>query len=97
MQARREIEVDATPEEVWETIATEEGRRRWLEQDAPVDIEAVQAPNRLVWWWAPEDEQLTRVEILVTETDSGSRVVVTERVPTFPLASMGGALAAAVR
>ncbi len=39
MAVRREIEVDASPEEVWEALVTEEGRERWLdepERDIPV-------------------------------------------------------------
>ena len=30
---RREVEIDATPEEVWESLASEDGRERWLEDD----------------------------------------------------------------
>ena len=32
MAAWREIEIEATPEEVWEALATEEGRDRWLDE-----------------------------------------------------------------
>ena len=32
MPAVREIEVEASPEEVWEALSTEEGRERWLEE-----------------------------------------------------------------
>jgi N-methylhydantoinase B len=33
MSVRREVEIEASPEEVWEALATEEGRDRWLEED----------------------------------------------------------------
>ena len=88
MQVRREIEIDATPEEVWDALATEEGRERWLDDDREVRVETVQEPHRLVWWWWDGEEPATRVEFLIVASPAGSRVVVTERMPTFPLASL---------
>jgi uncharacterized protein YndB with AHSA1/START domain len=32
MSVSREIDVDAPPEQVWEALATEEGRERWLDE-----------------------------------------------------------------
>ena len=32
MAAWREIEIEASPDEVWEALATEEGRERWLDE-----------------------------------------------------------------
>jgi uncharacterized protein YndB with AHSA1/START domain len=93
MQVRREIEVEATPEEVWDALTTPEGRERWLEDEREVLVETVNEPHQLVWWWWEDDEPATRVEILVAPTEIGSRVVVTERVPTFPLASMAAGMA----
>src|ERR1700712_6019853 len=53
MPAQQEVDVEATPEEVWEALVTEEGRERWLgEPERDIHIEVVDAPNRLVWWWA---------------------------------------------
>ena len=92
MQVRREIEIDATPEEVWDALATEEGRERWLDDDREVHVETVQEPHRLVWWWWDGEEPATRVEFLVVESERGSRVIVTERMPTFPLASLASAV-----
>jgi uncharacterized protein YndB with AHSA1/START domain len=89
MSVRREIEVEASPEEVWEALATEEGRERWLgEPEREIYVEIVDAPHRLVWWWATDEEPATRVEFLVVAVPTGTRVVVTESVPSFPLAML---------
>jgi uncharacterized protein YndB with AHSA1/START domain len=90
MAAQREIEVEATPEEVWEALTTEEGRERWLEDDPTreIHVELADEPSRLVWWWWSGDEPATRVEFLVVAVPAGARVVVTEAVPSFPLARL---------
>ncbi len=90
MPVTREVEVEATPEEVWQAIATEEGRERWLEEDPAreVRVEVVEEPHRLVWWWQSEQQPPTRVEFLVVAVPAGARVLVTESVPSFPLASL---------
>jgi uncharacterized protein YndB with AHSA1/START domain len=92
MAVRREIDVDATPEEVFEALATEEGRERWLsEPEREIHVEVLDAPHRVVWWWAAADEPATRVEFLVVAAggaDPMTRVVVTESVPRFPLATL---------
>ena len=89
MRDTREIEVEATPEEVWDALATEEGRERWLEDepDREILVEAAEAPHRLVWWWWEGDEPATRVEFLVVAAPAGARVVVVESDPPFPLAA----------
>jgi uncharacterized protein YndB with AHSA1/START domain len=89
MPVTREVDVDASPEEVWEALATDEGRERWLQEpEREIRIEAVDEPYRLVWWWESPDEPPTRVEFLVVAVRAGSRVIVTESVPSFPLASL---------
>ena len=98
MAVRREVEVEASPEEVWEALATEEGRERWLgEPTREINIEVLEAPRRLVWRWAKGEEPPSRVEFEVLPTLAGTRVVVTESVPRFPLtmlaASFDGVLA----
>ena len=94
MSVTREIDVEATPEEVWEALVTEEGRERWLgEPERDVHVEAVEAPHRLVWWWAGAEEPATRVEFLVVASPAGSRVVVTESAPSFPLAMLAASFA----
>jgi uncharacterized protein YndB with AHSA1/START domain len=97
MPARREIEVEATPEEVWEALTTEDGRDRWLEDDPDreIHVEVADEPSRLVWWWWSGDEPATRVEFLVVAVPDGARVLVTETVPAFPLAMLASAFAPA--
>jgi uncharacterized protein YndB with AHSA1/START domain len=86
MAARREVDIDAPPEDVWEALASEEGRERWLEEpDRTIEVELSDAPNRIVWWWAAEDQPATRVELTIVAAPAGSRVVVTESVPIFPI------------
>jgi uncharacterized protein YndB with AHSA1/START domain len=89
MAVRREIDIDATPEEVWEALATAEGRERWLEMsEREIHVEVLDAPHRLVWWWAGAEEPATRVEFLIVAAPAGARVVVTESVPSFPIAML---------
>lgn len=95
MGVRREIEIEGTPEEVWDALSTEAGRERWLdESDRDVHVETVEAPHRLVWWWCDEDRPATRVELLVVAAPAGSRVVVIESRPAFPLAALAASFAA---
>lgn len=89
MRTRREIEIEATPEEVWEALADEQERERWLDEpERTIHVEAEDPPHRLVWWWWTEDEPATRVEVLVVPAPAGARVVVVESEPTFPLATL---------
>ena len=95
MNVRREIEIEAPPEEVWEAVSTEEGRERWLADDRDVLVEVVEAPKRLVWWWPGESEEaFTRVEVEIVAVPAGSRVVVVESAPAFPLTMLAARLAA---
>src|SRR3954452_11766210 len=88
MRVRREVEIEASPEEDWEALATDEGGGRWLEEapDRELHVELAAQPSRLVWWWWRGDEPATRVEVLVVAAPAGSRVVVTESVPSMPTA-----------
>ena len=82
------VEIDASPEEVWEAIATDEGRERWLESDPDREIvvEDGDGPGQLVWWWWREDEAPRRVELTVVGIPlGGTRVTVIESAPAFPL------------
>src|SRR3954454_2244132 len=91
---RREIEIDAGVEEVWDALATEEGRTEWLEEgERTILVETEDPPHRLVWWWWQEDAVPTRVEFSVAPIDSGTRVVVTESSPSVPLASLSARFA----
>jgi uncharacterized protein YndB with AHSA1/START domain len=84
---RREVEIEAAPEEVWESLASEEGRDRWLEEDPDrrIEIEVAEEPERLVWWWRSGDGPPSRVEFQVLAAPAGTRVIVTETAPSFPL------------
>ncbi|HEX3909571.1 MAG TPA: hypothetical protein VHW67_02570 [Solirubrobacteraceae bacterium] len=94
MPARTEVEVEASPEEVFEALVTEEGRETWLQEpDRDVYIEVVEAPGRLVWWWTREDEPATRVEFQIVAAPAGARVVVTESEPAFPIAMLAASFA----
>src|SRR6201747_1850880 len=51
MPARKEIEIEASPDEVWDALVDEQRREDWLQEpDREVHIEVVEAPSRLVWW-----------------------------------------------
>jgi hypothetical protein len=91
MAVRREVEVEASPEEVFEALATEEGRERWLsEPGREIHVEVLDAPRRLVWWWGGPEEPATRVEFLVVAggSECPTRVIVTESVPRLPLVAL---------
>ncbi len=96
MAVRREVEVQASPEEVWEALATEEGRERWLEEDdgREISVEVSDQPHRLVWWWGQPDAPATRVEFTIIAEPPGTRVVVTESVPSFPIQMLACGLSA---
>ncbi|HXB15268.1 MAG TPA: hypothetical protein VNV44_05945 [Solirubrobacteraceae bacterium] len=88
-QVRREIEVEASPEEVFEALITEEGRERWLdESEREIHIESTEPPHRLVWWWGGEEHPATRVEFRIVALPRTTRVVVIESAPSFPLAAL---------
>lgn len=89
MQVTREIEIEATPEEVWEALATEDGREEWLKEPArEVHVEHADPPRRLAWWWGSDTEPFTRVDFRIVAVPSGTRVLVTESAPSFPLAML---------
>lgn len=84
---QREVEIEASPDQVWQALATDEGRERWLEHDPDreIHVEVAHEPRRLVWWWWTPGEPIRRVEFLVVAAPAGTRVVVTETEPSFPL------------
>jgi len=94
-ETTRRIDIAAEPDEVWEALTTDEGRDRWLEDEPgrEIVVESEEAPSRLVWWWWRGDEPPTRVEFLVVPVETGTRVVVTERAPSVPLARLARACA----
>jgi uncharacterized protein YndB with AHSA1/START domain len=95
VEVTREVQIEASPEEVWEALVTEEGRERWLEEPArEVHVEALDPPNRLVWWWGSEAEPFTRVDFRILDAPAGTRVIVTESSPAFPLAALAASFVA---
>jgi len=91
----REVVVDASEEEVWQAIATEDGRDRWLarDSDTDVEVEVSEQPERLVWWWTSEPGGArTRVEFLIDAVAAGTRVIVIESAPRFPLEMLASSM-----
>ncbi len=86
MSVRREVHVEGSREQVWEALSTDEGREEWLEEaDREIEVEHADAPRRLVWRWSRADEPATRVEFVLVECVSGTRVLVSESSPAFPI------------
>jgi uncharacterized protein YndB with AHSA1/START domain len=94
----RELTVPERVEEVWRSLTEPE----WLGEDAAIElreagsvragdragfVEEVDAPRRLVFWWSAPDEEATRVELDLEETDTGTHIRVTE---SRPLAILDG-------
>ena len=74
---RREIDVEASPEEVFEALVTEEGRERWLEEpDREIHVESLDAPQAARrGGGSTGSEPATRVEFrIVALPGAGSRV-----------------------
>jgi|SRR5581483_1414907 len=93
---RREIDVEASPDEVFEALVSDEGRERWLDEpEREIHVESMDAPSRLSWWWASDEEPFTRVEfeIVALPSQGLTRVTVTESAPRFPLAAMAASFA----
>ena len=86
MSVRREVHVEGSPEEVWEALSTDEGRGSWLgEPEREIEIEHSEEPRKLVWRWSRAEEPETRVEFLLVASTTGTRVIVTESRPSFPI------------
>jgi uncharacterized protein YndB with AHSA1/START domain len=89
----REITIDATLEDVWEAVSTEEGRERWLEpdEDRRIVVERTLEPSHISWWWWHEsdDDHPRHVEVDVVAVPDGTRVIVTESQPALlPVAQL---------
>ena len=84
------IDVDAPAEDVFELLATESGRRAWLEPDPErtLVVESEAPPRdgesgRISWWgWSGEDSP-RQVEVWVQAIPEGSRVIAIESTPAL--------------
>ena len=100
----RELVVEASPEEVWETI-TSPG---WLADEVRFElrpggdaafrsgereklgwVEDVCAPERLTFWWSLDGEPASRVELTLTDETEGTRLRVVESRPLDVLDLVG--------
>jgi uncharacterized protein YndB with AHSA1/START domain len=94
MSVRREVHVEGSAEQVWTALSTAEGREEWLEEpDREIEVEHAEEPRRLVWRWSHADEPVTRVEFVLVECISGTRVLVTESSPAFPIEMLAASFA----
>lgn len=92
-----ETVVDGPADEVWELLASEQGREAWLEPDPErtIVVESEDAPRRLSWWWWSGDEAPRHVELWLTPAVSGTRVIAIESAPALPIQMLASALARA--
>ena len=94
----RELTVPEEIDDVWRSLT----EPAWLGDEATIElreagevragdrsgfVEEVDPPRRLVFWWSARDEDATRVELELDETDTGTRIRVTE---SRPLAILDG-------
>jgi uncharacterized protein YndB with AHSA1/START domain len=87
----RSVDIDADVEDVWQALATDEGRQGWIEpdQDRVLILESEESPDRISWWWWSGEEPATHVALRVVAIPSGARVIVTETGPSsFPVAQL---------
>ncbi|HTP22486.1 MAG TPA: SRPBCC domain-containing protein [Solirubrobacteraceae bacterium] len=109
----RDLWLPATRETVWDAVTSDGWLADHVRMDlrpggdAHFDsgdrsrsgwVEDVSAPERLVFWWAVDDEPASRVELKIEERDDGSRLHVIETRPLevldlvgMPLPRAGGA------
>jgi uncharacterized protein YndB with AHSA1/START domain len=100
----RELWLPVPREEVWEAITGDgwladrvllelrPGGDAEFESDGRVRtgwVEDVCAPERLSFWWAPDDEPASRVELLIEEHGDATRLRVVETRPLEVLDLVG--------
>ena len=99
----REMELSASPEEVWESLA----EPAWLAEDASIElrpggevragdrsgfVEEVDEPRRLAFWWGDDGKESTRVELTLEEAPEGTLLRVAESRPLAVLDLVGADL-----
>jgi uncharacterized protein YndB with AHSA1/START domain len=87
----RSVDLQASPEAVWEALADPDHRTSWLDDEDAAQrtlrIDRAEPGRSLTWtWWRPDDEAgASRVHVELTPlTDGTTRVAVTERLLTPP-------------
>ncbi len=96
------VDIESPPEDVFELLASDEGRDVWLEPDPDrtIVVEDAQAPSqaesgRISWWWWSGDDAPRQVELWVVAIPAGSRVIAIESTPAMPLTMLAQAFARA--
>lgn len=76
-EIRREVELPATPEEVWEAVATGPGTRSWLfpEDPGPNDLVESDRPHRYAVRTEGEGGWFNAVEFVIEAREGGSTVL----------------------
>lgn len=96
------VDIDSSPEDVYELLASDAGRQAWLEPDRErtIVVEAAEPPSdtesgRISWWWWSGDDAPRQVELWVVAIPVGSRVIAIESAPSLPLTMLARACAVA--
>jgi hypothetical protein len=74
-EIRREVELPATPEEVWEAVTTAEGQAAWLFPDLPGDVEVSEPPHRFIVRMEGEDGWFNSIEDIIEARDGSTAVL----------------------
>src|SRR5262245_50098440 len=84
----RSVDLDASPDDVWQAVADPDERARWLDDPDAVSrrvrVDEAAPGERLVWtWWRPGEEgDASTVSVVLSPLDTGgTRVIVTESLP----------------
>jgi uncharacterized protein YndB with AHSA1/START domain len=77
-----EVDLDASPEQVWRAIATPELREAWLgePESGAAEVAAADAPERLDLVWPTEDGD-SLISFEISPAEGGSHLTITHRAP----------------
>jgi uncharacterized protein YndB with AHSA1/START domain len=79
MEIIKEIEVDASTEEVWRFLSDRDELAGWVgEEVRRADVDQLDDARRLAWTWAPDGVETT-VEVELIDVGDRTRVRVVER------------------
>ena len=74
-EIRREVELPATPEEVWEAVTTAEGQTAWLFPGLPGDVKVSEPPHRFTVRMEGEDGWFNSIEDVIEARDGSTTVL----------------------